>query len=177
MRRTGKLLFILLMLTGTIFASDSLTVYGRIIDTSDVGIADAKIITEDGVVTFSDKDGNYMINISKDYVPIDHQDVVVNTISDYSVKIYNLLGQKVFDEKYRQSDFTQFAWNGVNEKGELVSSGIYFSILESDNQTIARNKITIVGQEVLNKRPFVYASIQKINIPNLSKVSDYNYDT
>jgi len=165
------------IISSTVFASDSLTVYGRIIDTSGVGIADAKIITEDGVIAFSDENGNYMINISKDYVPIDHQDIVVNTVSDYSVKIYNLLGQKVLDEKYHHSDFTEFAWNGMNKSGELVSSGIYFSILEVNNQIVARNKITVVGQEVLNKWPFINKSIQKIKVPNLSKSSDYGYDT
>jgi len=168
---------IAIILISNIFASDSLAVYGRIIDTSSVGIADAKIITEDGVVAFSDKNGNYMINISKDYVPIDHQDIVVNTVSDYSVKIYNLLGQKIFDKKYQHSDFTQFNWNGLNKRGELVSSGIYFSILEVNKQVVARNKITVDGQEVLNKWPFINKSIQKIKVPNLSKSSDYGYDT
>jgi len=167
---------IIIILISNIFASDSLTVYGRIIDTSGVGVVDAKIITEGGVVALSDEDGNYMINISKKYVPIDHQDIVVNTMSDYSVTIYNLLGQKVFDEKYHHSDFTQFAWNGMNKRRELVSSGIYFSILEVNNQVVARNKITIVGQEVLNKRPFINTSLQQIHFPKLSKSSDYNYD-
>jgi len=177
MAKIGKLFFVLIIIINSVLASDSLTVYGRIIDTSGVGIADAKIITEDGVISFSDENGNYMINISKDYVPIDHQDIVVNTISDYSVKIYNLLGQKIFDEKYQHSDFSQFAWNGLNKSGEMVSSGIYFSVLEVNNQIIARNKITVVGQEVLNKWPFMNASIQQIKIPNLLKSSDYNYDT
>jgi hypothetical protein len=56
------------------------------------------------------------------------------------LSIYNVKGQKVrslVDEKV-EAGWHQVSWNGENELGESVSTGVYFMRLETPKQTVSR---------------------------------------
>jgi len=61
------------------------------------------------------------------------------------IKIYNLLGQKVgnITDEYQGAGFHQVTWNGKNQSGRRVSSGVYLVRLESNGQA-ATGKMLIV---------------------------------
>ena len=54
----------------------------------------------------------------------------IETVSKQKIatSIYNVLGQKVWAPKkgYLDSEINDFVWNGVNNEGKKVSSGLYF---------------------------------------------------
>ncbi len=59
------------------------------------------------------------------------------------LKIYNLKGQKI-----RQylifSDQTSIIWNGKDQTGKSISSGIYFYQLVIDGKIVAKNKMILL---------------------------------
>jgi len=54
-----------------------------------------------------------------------------------SLKIYNSAGQSVyaFPEEFKNSGLHQLVWNGRDDTGRLVASGIYVYALETENLT------------------------------------------
>jgi hypothetical protein len=65
--------------------------------------------------------------------------------SQVSVTIYNLLGQKVktLFEGYQSTGIQTLIWNGRNDQGEQLSSGIYFYRLQADN-IVETKKMTLM---------------------------------
>ena len=62
---------------------------------------------------------------------------------DFVVNIYNSKGQNI--KKYKASyNDNSIIWNGLDENGKRVSSGIYFVTLNSNRKTVAYNKITLI---------------------------------
>ena len=62
------------------------------------------------------------------------------------ITVYDLLGHKVteiFDGILEPGFYDHLSWNGYNNKGNLVSSGIYFLIIETDTG-ITNQKITLL---------------------------------
>jgi len=67
------------------------------------------------------------------------------------ISIYNQKGQKVrsleciksFDAQAEET-LSHITWNGRNEKGKLVNSGVYFYTLEIDGQEVASNKMIVL---------------------------------
>jgi len=62
-----------------------------------------------------------------------------------TLKIYNIIGQKVrtlVDEPKKGGNYQVF-WDGKDDKGKDVSSGIYFYVLEGDNYTETK-KMTLL---------------------------------
>lgn len=59
----------------------------------------------------------------------------LRTAGDLSLNIYNMLGQKVRSifNSYTGSGRYEFRWNGRDDTGNPVSSGIYFCVLKADN--------------------------------------------
>jgi hypothetical protein len=59
----------------------------------------------------------------------------LNKQSDVSIAVYNMLGQKVrtLVNDTRKAGAYQVAWNGTNDVGKKVSSGIYFYRIEAGN--------------------------------------------
>jgi len=62
-----------------------------------------------------------------------------------SVSIYNILGQQV--DQLSLPGFGEYTitWGGASSSGNLVSAGIYFYVLRSDNKTVAR-KMTLLDK-------------------------------
>jgi hypothetical protein len=61
------------------------------------------------------------------------------------IVIYNLLGQRVktFDIGERAPGRYSITWNGVNERGTTISSGIYFYRFDSDKFTQTKKLVLI----------------------------------
>jgi subtilisin family serine protease len=57
--------------------------------------------------------------------------------SEYSIDIYNILGQKVkkLDTGYKQAGAYSITWNGLNDNGQAITSGVYFYRLNAGNRT------------------------------------------
>lgn len=64
---------------------------------------------------------------------------------EVKINIFNLLGEHVatIADIRLNKDFHSFTWNGTNEKGQHVSSGIYFFTIETGSQ-IFSNKIILL---------------------------------
>jgi len=62
-----------------------------------------------------------------------------------SLKIYDLYGQRIITlyEGYQHDGIYELAWSGLNEKGNQVSSGLYFYVLNFEGTTI-KNKMLLV---------------------------------
>lgn len=77
----------------------------------------------------------------------------LNTIIKYALKentsvalfIYNILGQRVktLVNEYQNAGYKSIIWDGTNENGELVSSGIYFYKLTAGN-FVAEKKMLLL---------------------------------
>ena len=65
--------------------------------------------------------------------------------SDIEILIYDVRGRvvKTFDEGIKVPGPHELIWDGTNEEGDKVSSGIYFYQLRSKNYTKAR-KMTLI---------------------------------
>jgi hypothetical protein len=61
-----------------------------------------------------------------------------------NISIYNLKGQKLREFKIDNPNLNSVAWNGRDEKGKQVNSGVYFYILELDGREVASNKIIVL---------------------------------
>lgn len=53
------------------------------------------------------------------------------------LSVYNILGQKVrtLVDEYQSAGYKQVTWNGQNDQGSEVSSGIYFYKIQADSYT------------------------------------------
>ena len=57
--------------------------------------------------------------------------------SDIKIKIYNLLGKEIWtkDETQTIAGMYEVVWNGVNNSGSKLSSGIYFVRIQANQQS------------------------------------------
>ena len=65
-----------------------------------------------------------------------------------STTIYNILGQTVWNstEVYTDPELNNFVWNGINNKGEKVSSGLYIIEAVGENKFITNKFIFLKDQ-------------------------------
>jgi hypothetical protein len=65
--------------------------------------------------------------------------------SDVALKIYNSAGQlvKTLVDGKKEADYYDVQWNGVDEVGKPVSSGIYFYRLETDDFSQTKSMILL----------------------------------
>ena len=136
------------------YSADSLMVTGKVVNLVGNGVQNATIITEEGASSNTNVNGDYLIKISKNYLPIEGQDIIFENFSECKIKIYNILGHKIFERNYVDFSVGNYIWNGVDQHGKNVSSGIYFPVLEFKNKIIAKSKVTIVGNKIFNNKPF-----------------------
>lgn len=63
--------------------------------------------------------------------------------SNVKLQIYNMLGQKVVELVNTNMDAGNYMtqWNGKNQNGQMVNSGIYLSVLETKNKRIVQKMI------------------------------------
>ncbi len=67
----------------------------------------------------------------------------ISTSAKVHLKIYDTLGQEVktLMDEYQSAGNYQIEWNGKNNAGQTVSSGIYFYMLAIDNQFTSTKKL------------------------------------
>ena len=73
-------------------------------------------------------------------------DLRLSAVSQVELVIYNSLGQKVkilIDEK-KPAGKQSIVWNGKNELGDTVSSGIYFYRLKLDKNFVQTKKMVYI---------------------------------
>jgi len=70
---------------------------------------------------------------------------ITSTI-EIKISIYNILGQKIFAYSKGKLDAGtyEFNWNGVNQIGNQVTSGIYFYEMEAGDQFREIKKMTLL---------------------------------
>lgn len=67
-----------------------------------------------------------------------------------SFSVYNRHGERVFqDENYQERNTRELGWNGVNNSGQKLASGVYFYILQLDNPSTSESK-TVQGNLTIN---------------------------
>jgi flagellar hook assembly protein FlgD len=75
-------------------------------------------------------------------------DIRIRLIDDSksSLKIYNILGQKIADLDIPDSHpgLHVIQWNGKNDHGQRVSSGVYFLVLQQKNK-ISKQKLLLLN--------------------------------
>ena len=69
----------------------------------------------------------------------------LDSSNDFNIKIFNLSGQEVFTKNNIPSNLclNEYTWNGMNYKGNSLTSGIYFITIEIDNR-ILMEKVTLL---------------------------------
>ena len=62
-----------------------------------------------------------------------------------NISIYNCLGQKIntLVDSPAQTGIYYLPWDGVNEQGIAVSTGVYFAVMQTDNTTFTRKMILL----------------------------------
>ena len=70
---------------------------------------------------------------------------VIPSTTNVKLEIYDFLGNKIMTliNGYKSSGVYSFEWNGKNEKGEYVSSGLYFLRLLNANMVLSKKMIVI----------------------------------
>ena len=65
--------------------------------------------------------------------------------SELSIKVYNLLGQEVITlvERVHRAGYHSIHWDGKDETGVQVNSGIYLLMLKTRDYTAARKMIIL----------------------------------
>ncbi|MBD3376442.1 T9SS type A sorting domain-containing protein [candidate division KSB1 bacterium] len=68
-----------------------------------------------------------------------------NVSGEMSLIVYDMLGRRVrtLVEQPAQAGFYQIVWNGRDSNNRLVSSGIYFYVLRTQNETLTRKMIKL----------------------------------
>ena len=64
---------------------------------------------------------------------------------DVTLDIYNIRGEKVrcLLSEYLDADEYMIPWNGLNDSGNAVASGVYFARLKSDGRTFVRKMLLL----------------------------------
>ncbi|MCK4306833.1 T9SS type A sorting domain-containing protein [candidate division WOR-3 bacterium] len=118
---------------GTSFTvPDFLSPAGLAIDTITVGIEESKLTTPEA------------LSLSQNYPNPFIQSTVISyqspVDSRVSLKIYDIMGRLVRTpvNENKNAGYYNIQWNGKDESGKKVVSGIYFYKLETDNYTITK---------------------------------------
>jgi hypothetical protein len=109
------------------------------------------IPTGGGIATAIDKDDGANVirkfalenNYPNPFNPVTTIKYQTPKSADISLVVYNTLGQKIrtlVDAKVEQGVHA-VTWNGRNEMGKVVSSGIYFYVLTTGDTRIAKKMI------------------------------------
>jgi len=91
--------------------------------------------------------GNLLLdqNYPNPFNPQTNISFTLATNSFVSLEIYNIRGQKIksLSDGYYTSGRHLIQWNGTNNEGETVGSGIYFYILETEHEKIVKKMLML----------------------------------
>lgn len=119
-----------ILLSADLVANNSIKYFTRIFkEGKKTSVLNEKIIKELNINVFPNPFNN-------------NAKITVSQITNEKLSIYNLLGEKVkeIESDYFDNSNTIYSWDGKNESGHFVSSGIYFITLQL-NENIYTNKI------------------------------------
>ncbi|MFL2983659.1 MAG: T9SS type A sorting domain-containing protein [Candidatus Neomarinimicrobiota bacterium] len=79
-------------------------------------------------------------NYPNPFNPTTEINFTMDKASDVNLTIYNMLGQKVrvLENAYLSEGTHAYTWNGQDELGQSVSTGVYLYTLTGDNQTTSK---------------------------------------
>lgn len=88
---------------------------------------------------------NSLNNYPNPFNPSTKLSFSLDKASDVKLTVYNIKGQKVNDifSGYLNSGKHEYVWNGTDQNGNNVSSGIYFTRIESSNGVYVRKMMMI----------------------------------
>ncbi|MGB0979151.1 MAG: gliding motility-associated C-terminal domain-containing protein, partial [Croceimicrobium sp.] len=67
-----------------------------------------------------------------------------------SISIYNRHGERVFqDENFADRNTRELGWEGVNNSGQKLASGVYYYVIQMDNPTTSESQ-TLQGNLTIN---------------------------
>jgi hypothetical protein len=81
-------------------------------------------------------------NFPNPFNPITHIKYDLPEATDVKMVVFNALGQKVVElvNRYQQPGYYQVAWDGRNAGGQIVPSGVYFYVIQTE-KNMAREKM------------------------------------
>ena len=114
------------------YASDHLPIYADFLSLGHSGINDREIILEPSVsvdmISLGVVEIRYELSVSK----------------NVHIEIYNIFGDKVRDfSKFSNSGENIIIWNGEDNNGNEVSSGIYFLNIEADDNKATKKLLLL----------------------------------
>jgi hypothetical protein len=87
-----------------------------------------------------------MISYPNPFNPITNIIVDIKESGDYQLKVFNVNGQEVIslhNGSLKKGKF-QLSWNGMNDQGQHMASGIYFSILMDKGLIVDRSRMILL---------------------------------
>jgi flagellar hook assembly protein FlgD len=72
-------------------------------------------------------------------------DVKVNTAGEVKISVFNLLGQRVkrIVDQNMPAGLSRASWDGTNDSGALVASGLYLVVIQAPDGQMVRKVIVI----------------------------------
>lgn len=110
----------------------------------------SQVLVYNGISTYSETSNseilkNTLSNYPNPFNPSTKLSFSLDKASDVKLTVYNIKGQKVNDifSGYLNSGKHEYVWNGTDQNGNNVSSGIYFTRIESSNGVYVRKMMMI----------------------------------
>jgi hypothetical protein len=87
---------------------------------------------------------NHFICYPNPFNPTVNMKFLLKTEKQITLQIYNLLGQKIYSEmKHFQPGIGQMSWNGQDQSGNFMPSGVYFVMISKNNKPMKIKKVTL----------------------------------
>ncbi|MEZ4765498.1 MAG: T9SS type A sorting domain-containing protein [Calditrichia bacterium] len=109
-------------------------------DTLDVG-SSVGIEDDDNLPTAFELEQNF----PNPFNPTTSIRYTVNSAGTYKLSVYNVLGQQIrtLVNGFQTPNRYELTWDGRNDKGVAVGSGIYFYKLTGENQNITKKMVLL----------------------------------
>ena len=164
-----RIILVIILTAKYIYCADSFNIHGRVLDLADQAVSNV-FVTANNYTCTTNNSGYYDLVIPGSSLPLQKSADKTTKYKNYNISIYNLLGQRVFEEIFSSHYIQNYNWNGIDMHGRELSSGIYFIIVEVDGNILIKSKLSIINGRVINPNPFFSLKNPKI----LSKFSQYS---
>ncbi len=87
---------------------------------------------------------NHFLTYPNPFNPTVNLKFILKARKHVEMIVYNLRGQKVYSEQhYFSPGINEMAWHGINKKGEMMPSGVYFVLLQKNHKPMKIKKVTL----------------------------------
>ncbi|MBN2280788.1 MAG: family 16 glycosylhydrolase [Candidatus Marinimicrobia bacterium] len=152
--RITQYLAVMIILSVHLFSGDSLIVVGRVVDLAGQPVFHLTVETG-GISSLTDNNGEYQLVIPNSCLPVDEFKDNPEVIQNGQITIFNLIGQKVYEQKICNQLLNHFTLQGVADNGINLASGFYLAVLRVGNKIVQKNKISIIDGNMSHARLFV----------------------